>query len=136
MPFSIYIFFKYKISEHRITELNKNMICHLLLRLLKKRLFQKFSQIHRKVLIAMKTDRETALPSYDVQRRFELCIPEIKLRGLVPNFPVHISVRDLYIPRIGPPILPQTACGNMIHLCCCSQISRPLVGIYKSLTDV
>jgi hypothetical protein len=31
--------------------------------------------------------------------------PEIKLRGLVPNFHIHTSVSDLYIPRIGPPIL-------------------------------
>jgi hypothetical protein len=28
--------------------------------------------------------------------------PEIKLRGLVPNFHIHTSVSDLYIPRIGP----------------------------------
>jgi hypothetical protein len=31
-------------------------------------------------------------------------LPEIKLRGLVPNFHFHISVSYLYIPRIGPPI--------------------------------
>jgi hypothetical protein len=30
--------------------------------------------------------------------------PEIKLRGLVPNSYIHVSVRDLYIPRIGLPI--------------------------------
>ncbi len=29
--------------------------------------------------------------------------PEIKLRGLIPN--IHVSVSDLYIPTIGPPIL-------------------------------
>jgi hypothetical protein len=33
--------------------------------------------------------------------------PEIKLRGLVPNFSIHVSVSNLYIPRIGPPILLQ-----------------------------
>jgi hypothetical protein len=33
--------------------------------------------------------------------------PEIKLRGLVPNFRIHTSVSDLFIPRIGPPILLQ-----------------------------
>jgi hypothetical protein len=33
--------------------------------------------------------------------------PEIKLRGLVPNFNIHTSVSDLYIPRTGPPILLQ-----------------------------
>jgi hypothetical protein len=32
---------------------------------------------------------------------------EIKLRGLVPNFYIHTSVSDLYIPRISPPILLQ-----------------------------
>ncbi len=25
-----------------------------------------------------------------------------ELRGLSPNFKIHVSVRDLYIPRIGP----------------------------------
>ena len=29
----------------------------------------------------------------------------MKLRGLVPNFHIHVSVSDLYIPTIGPPIL-------------------------------
>ncbi len=33
--------------------------------------------------------------------------PEIKLRDIVPNFHIHTSVNDLYIPRIGPPILLQ-----------------------------
>ncbi len=29
-------------------------------------------------------------------------LPEMKLRGLAPNFCIHVSVRDLYIPTIGP----------------------------------
>ncbi len=29
--------------------------------------------------------------------------PEIKLRGLIPNSYIHVSVSDLYIPRIGLP---------------------------------
>jgi hypothetical protein len=33
--------------------------------------------------------------------------PEMKLRGLVPSFNIHVSVNDLYIPRIGLPILLQ-----------------------------
>jgi hypothetical protein len=33
--------------------------------------------------------------------------PELKLRGLVPNFYIHVSVSDLYIPTIGPPIVLQ-----------------------------
>ncbi len=28
--------------------------------------------------------------------------PEKKLRGLSPNFHIHVSVNDLYVPRIGP----------------------------------
>ncbi len=48
--------------------------------------------------------------------------PEMKLRGLVPNFAIHVSVSDLYISTIGPPI-----CGNKIW--------GPILGIYKSLTD-
>ncbi len=31
----------------------------------------------------------------------------MKLRGLVPNSYIHVSVRDLYIPTIAPPILLQ-----------------------------
>ncbi len=48
--------------------------------------------------------------------------PEKELRGLSPNFHIHVSVSDLYIPRISPHIS-------------CSRIGRPIVGIYKSLTD-
>ncbi len=33
--------------------------------------------------------------------------PEKELRGLNPNFYIHVSVSDLYIPTIGLPILPQ-----------------------------
>jgi hypothetical protein len=29
--------------------------------------------------------------------------PEMKLRGLVPNSYIHVSVRELYIPRISLP---------------------------------
>jgi hypothetical protein len=30
--------------------------------------------------------------------------PEMKLRGLVPNFYIHVSVSNLYIPTKGGPI--------------------------------
>ncbi len=44
--------------------------------------------------------------------------PEIKLRGLRPNFHIHVSVSDLYIPTIGPPIFQQqnrqTDRGNIL----------------------
>ncbi len=33
--------------------------------------------------------------------------PEIKLRGLVPNSFIHVSVSNLYFPTIGLPILLQ-----------------------------
>jgi hypothetical protein len=45
-----------------------------------------------------------------------------ELRGLSPNFHIHVSVSDFYIPRIGPHIS-------------CSRIGRSIVGIYKSLKD-
>ncbi len=50
--------------------------------------------------------------------------PEMKLRGLIPNFHIYVSVSDLYFPTIGPAILLQqnwrTDHGNTF---------------YKSLTD-
>jgi hypothetical protein len=42
--------------------------------------------------------------------------PEMKLHGLIPYSYIHVSVSDLYIPRIG-------------------KIGRPIMVIYKSLTD-
>ncbi len=44
-------------------------------------------------------------------------LPEMELHGLVTNLHIHVSVNDLYIPRIGPPIL--------LH-----QTRRPILGIY------
>jgi hypothetical protein len=41
-----------------------------------------------------------------------------KLRGLSPRFHIHVSVGDLYIPRIGPHISS-------------SRKGRPIVGIYR-----
>jgi hypothetical protein len=46
----------------------------------------------------------------------------MKLRGLVPNFYIHVSVSDLYISLISP----QTQY---------SKIGEPIVGIYKSLIE-
>jgi hypothetical protein len=45
-----------------------------------------------------------------------------ELRGLSPNFHIHVSVSDLYILSIGP------------HISSCRK-GRPIVGIYNSLTD-
>jgi hypothetical protein len=50
--------------------------------------------------------------------------PEMKLRGLVPNFHILVSVSDLYIPTK----------TRSVHLFCCSKIGRPILGIYNSLT--
>jgi hypothetical protein len=44
------------------------------------------------------------------------------LRGLSPNFYIHVSVSDLYIPRNGPHISS-------------SRNGSSIVGIYNSLTD-
>jgi hypothetical protein len=35
-------------------------------------------------------------------------LPEMKLRGLVPNLHIHVSVSDFYTPRSVPPILQQS----------------------------
>ncbi len=47
-----------------------------------------------------------------------------ELRGLSPNFHIHVSVSDSYIPTIGLPILLQEYC-----------ICGSILGMYKSLTD-
>jgi hypothetical protein len=49
--------------------------------------------------------------------------PDKELRGQSPNFHIHVSMSDLYIPRIGLPI---SAAGKL---------RGPIPGIYKSLTD-
>jgi hypothetical protein len=46
----------------------------------------------------------------------------MKLRGLVPNFYIHVFVSDLYIPTIGLQMQFSKICG-------------PIVGTYKSFTD-
>ncbi len=46
-----------------------------------------------------------------------------ELPGLSPTFHILVYVSDLYIPRIGPHIS-------------CSRIGRPILEIYKSLTDI
>ncbi len=49
-------------------------------------------------------------------------VPEKEYRGLSPNFHIHASVSDLSIPMVGLPILLE-------------EISRPILGLNKSLTD-
>jgi hypothetical protein len=48
--------------------------------------------------------------------------PEKEYRGLSPNFHIHVSVSELYIPTMGLPALLEEIC-------------RLILGIYKSLTD-
>ncbi len=48
--------------------------------------------------------------------------PGKEYRGLSPNFHIHVSVGELYIPTMGLPFLLEEICGSIL-------------GIYKSLTD-
>jgi hypothetical protein len=48
-----------------------------------------------------------------------------ELRGLSPNFHIHVHVSNLYISRIGPHIWLQQ-----------HTVDRPILEIYKSLTDI
>jgi hypothetical protein len=49
-------------------------------------------------------------------------LPEKEYRGLSPNFNIHVSVSELYIPTKGLPVLLE-------------EIWRLILGIYKSLKD-
>jgi hypothetical protein len=40
--------------------------------------------------------------------------PEKEYRGLSPNFHIHVSVIDLYIPTIGLPILLEEIRGSLL----------------------
>ncbi len=55
-------------------------------------------------------------------KNWEEIFPEKELRGFSPNIHIHVSVTELYIPRIDLTFLLQGKCG-------------PNLGIYKSLTD-
>jgi hypothetical protein len=48
--------------------------------------------------------------------------PEKEYRGLNPNFHIHVSVSEVYIPTMGLPVLLEEIC-------------RLILGIYKSLKD-
>jgi hypothetical protein len=52
----------------------------------------------------------------------KLLFPKQNFNALSTSSYTHVSVRDLYISRIGLPILLQEICG-------------PILGKYKSLTD-
>jgi hypothetical protein len=40
--------------------------------------------------------------------------PEKEYRGLSPNFHIHVSVSELYIPAIGLPFLQEEICGPIL----------------------
>jgi hypothetical protein len=48
--------------------------------------------------------------------------PEKEYRGLIPNFHIHVSVSELYIPTMGLPVLLEKIC-------------RLILRIYKSLKE-
>jgi hypothetical protein len=50
--------------------------------------------------------REYTLQRHNTENSRQI-FPEKELWGLCPNFHIHVSVSDLYIPRIGLPILLQ-----------------------------
>jgi hypothetical protein len=64
--------------------------------------------------------------SYTLQRKndenWKQIFPKKEYRGLSPNFHIHMSVSELYIPTMELPFLLEEICG-------------PILGIYKSLTD-
>jgi hypothetical protein len=64
----------------------------------------------------------------------------MKLRGLVPNFHIHVSVSDTYVPTIGPPIfweyLFQIFCTVKISRLRTSSKSSQLLLVYKHLLCV
>ena len=68
----------------------------------------------------------TIAPPFTLQRQnaenLKQIFPEKEYRGLSPNFHIHVSVSELYIPTMGLPVLLEEIC-------------RLILGIYKSLKD-
>ncbi len=96
----------------------------------------KFPALHQQILPEAQRGRPAAVPGPPKRpsdHHHQDCMLHCKenpiyvflfweLRGLSPNFDIHVSLSDIYIPRIGPHIS-------------CSIIGRSIMGIYKSLTD-
>jgi hypothetical protein len=66
-------------------------------------------------------DRINALQRQNTENLKQI-FPEKEYRGLSPNFHIHVSVSELYIPTLGLPFLLEEIC-------------RLILGIYKSLKD-
>ncbi len=63
----------------------------------------------------------TTLQRHNTKNSIQI-FSEKELRGLSPNFHIHVSMSVLYVPGIGLPILFHEICGLIL-------------GTYKSLTD-
>jgi hypothetical protein len=74
----------------------------------------------------LRNAQKGAKSSYTLQRtntqNSKQIFPEKELRRRSPNFHIHVSVSDLYIPTIDLPITLQEICG-------------PILGKYKTLAD-
>jgi hypothetical protein len=79
-----------------------------------------------KMLKEEKKKKGVILVAHALQRQnteiLKQIFPEKEYRGLSHNSHIYASVSDLYIPTIGLPILLEEIC-------------RPILGLYKSLTD-
>jgi hypothetical protein len=62
---------------------------------------------HGESLLLEGTELNTVLHCKDNNKNSKQIFPEKELCGLSPNFYIHVSVSDLYIPTIGLPILLQ-----------------------------
>ncbi len=58
------------------------------------------------MLLYVRLEVHNTLQRHNIENSKHL-FPEKELRGLSPNFHIHVSVSNLYIPMIGLPILPQ-----------------------------
>jgi hypothetical protein len=87
--------------------------------------FDRYKYIYIVPLIRVLTGTSSFM-SFSLQRQnaenLKQIFPEKEYRGLSPNFHIHVSVSELYIPMMGLPFLLEEIC-------------RLILGIYKSLKD-
>ncbi len=63
----------------------------------------------------MSCARPTALQRTNTENLKQI-FPEKELRGHSPNFHIHVSVSDLYIPTMDLPILLLEICGPILGI--------------------